>query len=40
MILDHTSLMKMKNDQDLIGKRLSQKEIKALMKQMGYVVDE
>lgn len=40
MILDHTSLMKMKNDQDLIGKRLSQKEIKALMKQMGYVVNE
>lgn len=39
IILDQTMIIKMKNDKSLIGKTMSQKEVKALIEELGYTLN-
>lgn len=39
MIWDQTVVIKMKNDKSLLGKRMSEKEMKALIQEIGYTID-
>lgn len=39
MILDQTMIVKMKNEKSLLGKKMSQKEIRTMIQQIGYKID-